>query len=178
MGILNLNGIERKNAKPIKGHIFTPQLAALQHPTVGFFGKTYNSPFTQSNKPVFPVGTNVATQPQLPPLKVESPGTVVPLDDFVKVHPNEKGSTFATNRSARPVDFRNGGPSKTADTPANPNAPKLKRQPRPQRAGSQTPVEKQSHLSFIRSGGTLSAHSNKDSFTSRWAVSKKGAVVA
>lgn len=182
MGVLNLNGVSRKNTKPIAGSIFLPGLASEQHPTVSVYGRSYNSPFTTSAIPVFNASRNNSTQPHLPALKVESPGQVVKLKHFVKVHPNEKGSTFATNVPARPIVGRVGGPSNTTNTPANPNAPKLTRQPRPLRAGSQTPTEKTTNLSFLRSGGTLSPHANPpagtSNQTSRWHTVKKGAVIA
>lgn len=182
MPILNLNGTTRKPAAVIQGQIFTPGLASTQHGTVAVYGRSYNAPFTTSGKPLFNATDNNSTQPHLPSLKVEAPGDVVKLKTFVKVHPWEKGATFSTTKPARPIVQRVGGPSNTADTPSNPNAPRLKMQPRPLRAGSQTPTEKTTNLSFLRSGGTIGVHADPQagtsSDTSRWSVAKKGAVVA
>lgn len=174
MPILNLNGVERKNAKPVKGRIFAQGLSNRQHPTVGFVGKTYNSPFTSSDVP--PLGTQVATatQRQLPALKSEYPGKTVGVHQFVKVHPWEKGATFSTNQH-RPVVSRQGGPSRYADTPANPNAVNLRAVNRPRRYPVAGKNETQTNLSFIRSGGTLAGKSNTDQFRSRWSTIKKGA---
>lgn len=184
MPILNLNGTNRKhgiaNGRTIPGAIFGAGLAARQHPVIGFHGRTYNSPFTSSAKSVFPTGRTTATQPALPATKVESPGKVVPIADFVRVHPWEKGSHFADIAPVRAIIGRVGGPSKHADTPANPNASNVKRQSRPVRTGSLKPVEKQSHLSFLRSGGTLGGHADPSAGTSdtvsRWHTVKKGVV--
>lgn len=180
MPIQNLNGTYRKHAKPITGVLFSDGLAAHQHGVVTVAGRTYNSPFTSSDKSVFPTGRTVSTQAAIAPTKVESPGAVVPLHDFVKVHPWEKGATFSTNKPARPIVGRVGGPSKYANTPANPNAPKLRAQPRPPRMGSQTPVVKTTNLSFLRSGGTLGGHADPQAGTSshvsKWAVTKNGVV--
>lgn len=177
MPILNTNGVSRKDAKPIAGTIFGAGIAASQHPVLGIIGTSYSSPFTKSAKSVFPVGSTVSTQPHLAPLKVESPGQVVHLKKFVKVHPNEKGTFFATNQPPRPIVGRVGGPSKHSNTAANPNQPK--HVARPFRMGSQTPVVKTTNMSFLRSGGTLGAHAEKNagtsSNTSRWSTTKTGA---
>lgn len=182
MSILNLNGTERKHGiatgQTIKGRILAPGLASRQHGTVGFVGRTYNAQFTASGKTVNNTGRTTATQPYLPALKVESPGQVVPLHEFIKVHPHEKGSHFVTNLTPKAIVRRAGGPSKHADTAANPNTPN--RVPRPKRTGTLLQVEKQSHLSFLRSGGTMGGHSDPQAGTSsgvsRWATIKKGAV--
>lgn len=177
---MNLNGVSRKPAKPIVGRIFASGVAAAQHSTLNVAGRTYNSPFTESSANLFPKGRTVSTQPHVMALKVETPGNVVPLHKFVKIHPNEKGKTFSTTLPQRPVVQRAGGPSKQADTPANPNAPKLKQQPRPLRPIPVLKPETQLHLSFLRSGGTIGVHANPDAGTSshvsRWSVTKKGAV--
>lgn len=174
-GIVNPNGTVRKNGRPIQGTVLGPGLASHQHATLSFAGRTYNSPFTDSGKPLFNASNNNSTQLQLPALQVEAPGDVVATADFVKVHPTAKGTFFRpTAPATRPVAFRAGGPSKHANTPANPNAPtppppRVKRSP-------QVSTEKQPPaLSFLRSGGTLSAHANHDSYSSRWSQTKKGA---
>jgi hypothetical protein len=184
MPILNLNGTNRKHGiatgHTIKGSIFGPGLASRQHAVIGFHGKTYNSPFTSSSKSVFPTGQTVSTQPHVAATKVESPGDVVPVKDFVKVHPWEKGSHFSTTKPVRAIVERTGGPSPQADTPANPNAPAPLRQPRPKRPISQPPVVKSTNLSFLRSGGTLGGHvdpqAGVSSDVSRWLTVKKGVV--
>lgn len=181
MPILNLNGITRKPARQISGNIFRANLAARQHPTLRVTGKTYNSPFTTSSANLFPKGQTVSTQPHVAALKVEAPGKVVRLHKFVKIHPNEKGSTFSTTLPKRPIAHPVGGPSKRADTPANPNAPKLRQQPRPVRRAPLLKPEVATNLSFLRSGGTIGGHvdpaAGTSSGVSRWATVKKGAVV-
>jgi hypothetical protein len=186
MPILNLNGTERKHGiatgKTISGAIFTPGLAAIQHPVIGFRGRTYSSPFTASDKPLFNNTRTVSTQPALPPLKNQGSGKVVMTHDFVKIHPNEKGKTFSTTARVRPVAFRAGGPSKHTDTPANPNAPRLRFMSRPQHVMGELAPEKKTNLSFLRSGGTIGGHvdpqAGTSSGTSRWRVADKGVVVA
>lgn len=178
-GIQNLNGTSRKPAKPIKGARFAPGVDVAQHRTIGFVGKTYNSPFTTSGKPLFNDQRDNSTQPALPALQVESPGHVVATADFVKVHPNEKGATFhPTPPGSRPLAFRAGGPSKTANTAANPNKTVL--HPRPVRVTSlRTHVHnmlRTPQLSFLRSGGTLAAKSGHDVYASRWSTIKKGVI--
>jgi hypothetical protein len=178
MPVLNLNGTARKhgiaNGATIQGEIFQPGLAHAQHGTTRVSGTSYNSPFTKSSGSVFGPNQNNSTQPALPAVKVESPGKVVPVNDVVKVHPNEKGSFFSTNTAARPVNFRSGGPSSSANTAANPNNPAIHRKPRPVRKPPMLAPEKETHLSYLRSGGTLGPHANSSSTTSRWHTVSKG----
>lgn len=184
MPILNLNGTERKHGistgKKIKGTIFGAGLASHQHSTTISNGKTYNSPFTGSSVNIFPKGQTVSTQPKVQATKMESPGVVVPVKSFVKVHPWEKGSFFSTNRSVHAVVARAGGPSKDNDVPSNPNARASTMQPRPARKPAKGKNETITALSFLRSGGTLGGHADPQAGTSsdssRWRVTKKGAV--
>jgi hypothetical protein len=172
MGIQNLNGTARKNARRITGSIHS-NVAGEQHGTVSFSGTTYNSPFTSSGKPLFTPTNDNGQQVQLAPLKVEAPGDVVGLHEFVKVHPQSK-TTLNNSTRVIPVVTRAGGPSKHHDTPSSPN--KQHPQPRKPRSFSKMPVEKTSNLSFLRSGGTLSSHAGKDQYASRWSKVKKGVV--
>lgn len=174
MSIVNPNGTERKPAKPIVGRIFAPGLASVQHGTPTFVGRTYNSPFTVSSRGLFGPANNVSTQAQIPATKVESPGVVVLLNYFVKVHPNEKGSTFSTNVKPQPVVKRTGGPSKHADVPTNPNK-KIVR-PRPYRSPSVSMERHPSNPSFFHSNATLGTHANQDKSTPRWAHTVRTAV--
>jgi hypothetical protein len=174
MPILNLNGTTRKHAAPIKGTIDQAGIAAHQHGVTVKVGTSYQSPFTASARSVFPTGRTIATTPYLPPLKSEAPGDVVHLSSFVRVQPHEKGSHFATTQPVHHLVNRAGGPSIKHDTAKSPNA-SMRPQPRPTRHPFVT-SENQSHLSFLRSGGTLRPHSNLDSSTSRWHVVKKGVV--
>lgn len=175
-GIVNPNGTNRKNAVPVRGTVLSSGLAGLQHGlTHVATGKTYQSPFTESSANLFSAANNNSTQAVLPALQVESPGQVVATKDFVKVHPTAKGTFFTpTAPATRPVAFRAGGPSAQANTPTNPN--RLTPVARPARAPQTETAKMPSTLSFLRSGGTLSAHANMDSFQSRWSVTKKGVV--
>jgi hypothetical protein len=175
MGILNLNGVERKNHPYIRGDVFGAGLAVHQHPTIGVTGKSYSSPLTESSVNIFPAGRSVATLAHVPALIVESPGKVVQHKEFVRIGPHEKGSHFATTNTARPTFKRTGGPSKTNDVPSNPNAPSTNKMKRPQRSIANHAPEKSTNLSFLRSGGTLGSHPNSTSTVSRWAVTKTGA---
>lgn len=175
-GIVNPNGTNRKNAVPVRGTVLGAGLAGLQHSSTHVaIGKTYQSPFTESSANLFSAANNNSTQAVLPALQVESPGKVVATKDFVKVHPTAKGTFFTpTAPASRPVAFRAGGPSKTANTPSNPN--RVTPVARPVRAPQTETSSIPPMLSFLRSGGTLTGHPNNDSFQSRWSVTKKGVV--
>lgn len=172
---MNPNGTNRKNARPIQGMVLGPGLASVQHGTQVAIGKTYQSPFTSSSANLFNASNNNSTQVKLPALQVEQPGKVVATADFVKVHPTAKGTFFTpTAPATRPVAFRAGGPSAQANTPTNPN--RLTPVARPKRTPQADTAKMPPTLSFLRSGGTLSAHANMDSYQSRWSVTKKGVV--
>lgn len=180
MPIINLNGTTRKhgiaNGRTIAGQIHQPSIAAAQHGTTVVYGKSYSSPFTTSSASLFNASNNNSTQPHLSALKVESPGKVVPVSVVVKIHPNEKGTFFSTTKGPKPVYGRTGGPSPHHDTASSPNTSTLKATPRPVRRPQLTSPEKKTHLSFLRSGGTLGGHQNTSSNTSRWHTIKKGVV--
>lgn len=189
MPILNLNGVSRKPSRLVPArNLNRDALSAAQHPTLGFSGKTYNSPFTASAIPPLNDSHNSSTQTQLPALKVETPGKVVPLHSFVKVHPDEKTATVkqAFPAQGRPAYTRTGGPSKHADTPANPNIRKVPTQ-RPKRtphkaseklkAGHSSIGQHAVAGSFLSTNAILGSHSNHDVVSvGRWDHIKKGVV--
>jgi len=109
----------------------------------------------------------------MPALKVEQPGDVVPLEDFVKIHPQTKTVLDRSKPLVRAIARRTGGPSKAHDTAASPN--QIHPQPRPVRNPAIT-TEQHVNLSFFRAGGTLSSQPNKDQYQSRWSKTKKGVV--
>jgi hypothetical protein len=184
MPILNLNGTTRKHGiatgKTIKGTIFGAGLAKAQHDTTLAVGKSYNSPFTHSSANLFPKGQTVSTQPHVQALKHEQPGSITSVQDFVKIHPWEKGKTWSTTPPVQSIVQRTGGPSKDADVPSNPNARYQQKQPRPALRPVKGKNETLTNLSFVRSGGTIGGHADPQagtsSDTSRWHTTKKGAV--
>jgi hypothetical protein len=182
MGVIALNGVSPKYAKPIVGTIFGAGLAASQHGLTRIGGTSYASPLTASDKSVHPSGQTNATQPHLTALKQQEPGQIVKLHDRVAVAPHEKGSHFATTHPGRPIASRTMGPSPHKDTAHSPNAPSLKHQAPPSRHPYAPPPSNHTLLSFLRSGGTIGAHTDPQagtsSGTSRWATVKKGAVPA
>jgi hypothetical protein len=191
-----LNNIPRKNAPKIRGDVF--RMRTHGHDTlVGFEGLTYNSPFTESATPPLLGQFNTATQPQLPALKAQSPGVVVPLHKTVRTGPQERTVLHTTGKVV-PIVSRVGGPSPTSDTPFHPKPA----QPRPmtnRKPGVTT--EKGSTASSVATGtskarrsvaghvshpissfqkassgfGTLGGHAHSDSTKSRWNTIKTGA---
>jgi hypothetical protein len=174
MPIVNLNGVSRKNARPIEGDVFGQGLASQQHGTTVATGRTYNSPFTHSSRDLFPKGRSVAQMPALPALQQERAGEVVKTSDFVKVQPHEKGTFFSTKARVGHVQRRAGGPDIQHDTAHSPNQFKHT-QARPVRKPLSEPG-RDIHPSFMRGGGTLSANANHDKWQSRWSQTKKGVV--
>jgi hypothetical protein len=128
---------------------------------------------------------NNATLPQVAALQVTTPGTVVTVSQFTKIHPFETAVLFTSGR-VKKVVHRAGGPSPHTDTPFHPTAPApapvQRSRPSPQslrkfnvaKTGSTTTG------SFLNTGssggaGTLVAHSHGDTTTPRWSTVKKGA---
>jgi hypothetical protein len=148
-----------------------------QHPTVGFVGKTYNSPFTENSTNLFPVGVSTATQPALPAIQSEGAATPVATAVFVKVQPHEKGTHFSTTKAPRPIVYRAGGPAKTHDTAATPNHPALKQSQKPATKPVTKVARRTFQPSFLQTGGTLSGHATASTnhSTPRWNVTKTGA---
>jgi hypothetical protein len=182
MGVIALNGVSPKMARPIAGQIFESELAATQHDTTTVGGTSYAAPLTSSGKSVFPEGRTMSTQPHLAALAMETPGHVVKVHKVVRVAPHEKGSHFSGTHPGRPVVGRAMGPSPHADTAHSPNAPSLKQTTRPIRRPYTPPPSNHTLMSFHRSGGTIGAHADPQAGTSsgvsRWATVKKGAVPA
>lgn len=184
MPILNLNGVSRKPTRLIPArNLNRNSFAAQQHSTLGFSGKTYNSPFTASAIPPLNNSHNSSTQSKIAATKVETPGVVVALHSFQKVHPNETTATVkqANTATSRPVVSRVGGPSAHADTPANPNArkaPSPRTPPSPHKSSEKiNPGQSNGKSivlgSFLSSNKTLSSHSNQDIVSAgRWDVEK------
>lgn len=176
-GIVNPNGTQRKPGVVPQGTIHGPDAASKQHGTVRVSGRSYNSPFTDSDVSVFPTGASIATQPQLPATKEQTPGITVNQTQFKKVYPTETPQFFQTSVRAHALVNRAGGPSTTANTPSNPNAIRHVKQTPPPQGTSQTPV---SHLSLDsfhdqNNGSTIGSHANSSSSKSRWDTVKTGA---
>lgn len=177
MPILNLNGTSRKTGRtPAQygGDIHQAGMAAKQHPTVRVAGVSYNSPFTPSSKSVFPGGATIATQPQVAPLKAGAGGAITSVADFTRTPPNSS-TFFNTNVGPRPVVNRAGGPSRTANTPSNPNAVARVRPPAPKPRPVKVAAEHANAQSFFTQGGTIGSHANSSSNQDRWSTTKKGA---
>jgi hypothetical protein len=186
MSVMNLNGVSRKNAAPIKGQLNRNVFSAAQHATIGFPGKTYNSPFTDSAIPPLNDSHNNSTQPFIPALKSETSLKVVKLHKFNKVHPGLTTATVKQSAPAsRPNVMRTGGPSQHADTPANPDAraKSASNTPKPKTIASHKDSTLLSpgdsignstvHGSFLSSSRTLSSKSNHDTVSAgRWETVK------
>jgi hypothetical protein len=157
-------------------------IAASQHDTTAVDGTSYQSPFTESGKPLFNATNDNAQQVQMAPLKVESAGDVIPAMDFIKVHPWEKGTHFSTTASKQhAVIARKGGPDPRSDTPSHPDDLKVHRKARQPLKPSSNEIAKSSITgSFLRSGGTIGGHVDPQAGTSsdvsRWHTTKRGAV--
>jgi len=183
MPIQTGNGAKPKPSRLVQSRndVLHNGIAAAQHPITVVDGTSYNSPFTASAKPLWNATNDNAQQVQLAPLKVESAGDVVPAMDFVKVHPWEKGTHFATTKNQHHIVKRAGGPDRKSDTPFHPDHPSVKSKPRPRLKPSSNEIAKATiNNSFLRSGGTLGGHPDPQAGTSfnasRWAVTKKGVV--
>lgn len=166
-----------KSDKPLRGTDPVAKIQMSQHPTLNVIGKTYNSPFTESSKNLFPVGVSTATQAKLPAIQSEGSATPVATAHFVKVQPFEKGSHFSTTKAPRPIVYRAGGPAKTHDTATTPNHPALKHSQKPTLKPFQTVAHRTFQPSFLQTGGTLSGHATAatNHSTPRWNVTKRGA---
>ena len=179
MPIINLNGLSRKNARYIHGDVFSHGPAADQHPSIGFMGRTYNSPFTESSKPPLATQFNVATQQQLPALQVQEAGQVVLTKNFIKVQPHEKGSPIVYDPTRHTIARSTGGPSQSHNTPTTPNSRKtIKVMPRPMRhpVGSPEKYHVPAGSFLMGAHSALTSHAPSDSMTtSRWNKVKKGA---
>jgi hypothetical protein len=88
---------------------------------IGFLGASYGSPLTESGKP--PLGTQLAigSQVEIPASQSPSPGLVVPLHLFKKVHPYEASAVVSPRSTAVPVVRRAGSVSKDHSTPFHPH---------------------------------------------------------
>jgi hypothetical protein len=174
------NNIPRKSAKIPVGNPF-PQHTAGHDTVLGFEGLSYNVTFTETDTPPLSGQYNNATLPQVPALQVTTPGRVVPVNNFTRLHPFES-AVLHTSGKARPIVKRaGGGPSPSTDTPFHPTKPS----PAPVQRSRPTPVAlKKFHSnnnnagSFLDTGtsrGTLIGNAPHDLGTSRWATIKVGA---
>jgi hypothetical protein len=174
------NNIPRKSAKIPVGNPFPTRTAG--HDTIlGFEGLSYNVTFTEEATPPLSGQFNNATLPQVPALQVTTPGVVVPVNNFTRIHPAEK-AVLHTSGKYRPVVKRaGGGPSPHSDTPFHPTKPA----PAPVHRTRPAPTAlKAFHKNINNSGsfaptgtsrGTLIANAPHDLGTDRWATVKTGA---
>lgn len=184
MPVLNLNSNTptSKNARKLgrnatKGHLRGQGPSSLQHPATVSSGTSYSNPFTTTDANPLQNQINTATISQRAPNQVEQPGVIVPLKDFVKVHPAERSMSYNRERVPRVVNPGGGGsPSKSNDTPTNPNA-RPKPIPRPKRFPTKpTELVTTTTGSFLNaSPGTLSSKANHDENGARWNKTKVGA---
>ena len=173
-----LNNIPRKKGRIITGSVFHREAlnARLQHIPTGFEGLSYNSPFTESDKPPLGTNHNTATQAQLAPVRSQIPGVVVSAKQFQRVLPSQTSVSYNVGKPRPIVRRAGGGPSPHADTPFHPK--KHVNLPPPRVPVHVSSELIQSHSSFFdtTSGKTLTAHAPNDPINQeRWKVIKTGA---